>query len=73
MCLRVCVCVHAAVCKDRVELHAVRKDQARNLCKQSSGHNGSPAKHWVSHQPQPTTHKHECTNTKTNTCVSVCV
>lgn len=45
--------------------YALHKGRARNLYKQSSGHNGSPAKHWVSHHPQLTTHKHKCANTQT--------
>lgn len=35
---------------------ALLKDHAKNLYKQSSSRNGSPAKNWVSHQPQQTTH-----------------
>lgn len=59
--------VCAAVCKARGGRYALHKDRARNLYKQSSGHNGSPAKHWLSHQPQLTTHKHKCSNTHTHT------
>ncbi len=47
----VCVCVYAAVCEAKGGRYALHKDHARNLYKQSSGHSGSPAKHWVSHQP----------------------
>lgn len=60
-----CVCVYAAVCEARRGPYALHKDHARNLYKQSRSHNGFPAKHWVSHQPQLTTHKHKCTSIHT--------
>lgn len=50
--VQACVCVYAAVWKASGGLKALHRVQAWNLCKQSSGHNDSPAKRWISHQPQ---------------------
>lgn len=49
-----CVCM--LLYKARGGQDALLKDHAKNLYKQSSSRNDSPAKNWVSHQPQLTTH-----------------